>query len=123
MGVYDTLYVDTGNYTYENNFHDKYSRSRSYNFYSDNAQFQYKITNNNFKELETPIEVNLYKDSVRVLTLHDSVITIEPFGSALVEWEIARAELIAGQNYMLKIGSEEYQRTVYIKFNTRLIKG
>jgi len=118
LGIYDTVYVTTGEYTQEigpdfwqgqSNRNDHPYRIRAE--WGEPVHFRYQIDNRRFSSYSTTVEASLWKSGEKVIELFSQNISISNFDKAAMDWTLSPqdmqgANLEVGQ-YTMKINRGE----------------
>jgi len=126
LGIYDTVYITTGEYEQEI---EAYEWMREENFWSTPARwdekvsFRYEIGNHQFSTYSTLIEASVWKENERVIDLFSENRSVQPFGTVMVEWTLSSQQLesagfgIDGYgDYTVKINYGDVERRIILNF-------
>ena len=120
VGIYDTVYVTTGEYPQEigPDFWQDQSPRYAYPYqtgvkWGDSVQFSYEINNRLFSNYSTAVEASLWKSNEKVIELFYQNISVSNFDKVTMDWtlsfqEIEKAGLGIGQ-YTVKIKRGEVE--------------
>ncbi len=113
LGVHDTLYVTERGWRHEITF-EKDSPGYMGVEHGWSLYFTYKISNNGFSRVRVELKVSLFVGERRILTLLSTNRSAGPFQTIEVEWSLDTEELDPGKDYVLKIETNYFQRSLYL---------
>lgn len=120
IGIYDTVYVTTGEFTQEigPDFWQGQRISNSYPYqmgvkWGDSVQFRYEIENRNFSDYVATVEASVWKSNEKVIDLFQKDVSIPNFDKTAMDWtlsvqDLEKAGLGAGE-YTIKIKRGEVE--------------
>ena len=142
MGIYDTLYITTGEWEQQidPDYWQNQRRGYAYPYYlsaiwGEPVHFRYEIDNRRFSTYSTTVEASVWKSNEKVVDLFRQEISVSAFDNVIVEWilpadtperpalgvvpeytlKIRRGEMELGQGIILSFYSPEvpaYQKLV-----------
>ncbi len=120
LGVYDTVYITTGEYPQEigPDYWQSQRRSFAYPYHigarwGEPVHFQYEIDNRRFSTYTSTVEVTVWKSNEKVVDLFSQNISVAAFDKVIVDWtlpalELERTDLEIGE-YTVKIRRGEVE--------------
>jgi hypothetical protein len=100
IGIYDTVYVTTGEYTQEigPDFWQGQGASNLYPYqigvkWGDSVQFRYEIENRNFSDYAATVEASVWKSNEKVVDLFQKDVSIPSFDKMTREWTLTAQDL------------------------------
>jgi len=112
IGIYDVLYTEQDGWEREIAFDEPYPEQHIGTRYGKTTYLRYEIVNHGFKEYSTYIEASVWRDKEKKLTLFSADKSIKPFGNITLDWVLKSEELEPNTNYILKIKTDDFERTV-----------
>jgi len=125
LGVYDTLYVTSGEYEQkiEPDFwlRQDYSWSTGVNW-GEKVFLQYEVANHQFSGYSADIEASVWRGQEKVSDLGTQSVSIDPFAKAEAEWLVDTAELLPNPpeqsyQYSIIIKRGEIERKIIVSIN------
>ena len=130
LGIYDTVYVTTGEFEQEisPDFWQGQPRSRyAYPFHigarwGESVHFRYEIDNRRFPTYTTTVEASVWKSSEKVIDLFSQDISVSNFDKVTVNWTLSAQELekadlgIGDYTVKIKRGEVELGRGIVLGF-------
>lgn len=112
LGVYDTLYVTSGEYEEEIEadfwLRQEWSWSTGVNW-GEKVFLQYEVANHQFSGYSADVEASVWRGQEKVSDLGTYPVSIDPFAEAEVEWLVDTAELLPTPS------EQSYQYSILIK--------
>lgn len=115
LGIYDTVYVTTGEYKQEigPDYWQSQRRGFAYPYHiparwGESVHFRYEIDNRLFSTYSTTVEASVWKSNEKVTDLFSQDISVSNFDKVTMDWTLSAQELE-------KAGLEIGQYTVRIK--------
>ncbi|UCC90137.1 MAG: hypothetical protein JSW24_03050 [Dehalococcoidia bacterium] len=126
LGIYDTLYITTGEYEQKVEA-DWWMREET--FWSTGARwgekvsFRYEIENHQFSTYSTHIQASVWKENEKVIGLLSEDKSIGPFDKVTAEWTLSSEELESAgfgvdgyADYTVKISYGDVERRIIVNF-------
>jgi len=114
LGVYDTLYVTSGEYEEEIEadfwLRQEWSWSTGVTW-GEKVFLQYEVANHQFSGYSADIEASVWRGQEKVSDLGTQSVSIGPFAKAEVEWLVDTAELLPDGMLL----EQSYQCSIIIK--------
>ena len=125
LGIYDTIYVTTGEYEQEipPDFWLRHDRIWSTGArWGEKIFFRYEVDNRQFATYSTTIKVTVWKENEKIADLLAEDKAVKPFHKATVECtldpkELERYGFSAGQ-YSVKIDRDGVERKIIVDYHT-----
>jgi hypothetical protein len=120
MGLYDTVYLTTGEWEQKIGPDYWQNQPRGYAYpYSLSARwgeavhFRYEIDNRRFSEYSATVEASVWKSNEKVMDLFNQNVTVSAFDKVDVDWTLSAEELQSAgfeiDQYTVRIKRGEYE--------------
>ena len=126
IGIYDTIYITTGEYEQEIEADWWLREENSWSTpasWDETVSFRYEIDNHQFSTYLTSIEASVWKENERVIDLFSENKSIKPLGKVMVEWTLSSQQLESAgfgidgyADYTVKIKYGDVERKIIVNF-------
>lgn len=127
LGVYDTLYVTSGEY--EEQLEPDFWQRQNYSWstgvtWGEKVLLQYEVANRQFSGYTANIEASVWHGQEKVSDLGAYPVSIGPFAQTEVEWQVDSTELLPegasleqSYRYSILITRGEIERKIIVSIN------
>ena len=126
LGIYDTIYITTGEYEEKIEAHWWLREENSWSTparWDEKVSFRYEIDNHQFSTYSTLIQASVWKENERIIDLFSENRSVQPFGTVMVEWTLSSQQLESAgfgideyADYTVKINYGDVERKIILNF-------